>query len=356
MNTMPETPGVSVYLSTFDQQRPLLEPLRGTGANAFLSLHMREELTRDYAVRAEGVCRWLAEGGFRITADISAETMDSFGEPDPLRLAKRLGLWCLRVDCGLSDSQIARLAQRMPVAVNASTITPQSARALAKAGPEVIAMHNFYPRPETGLDDAFFRQQTQMLHDLGMRVTAFIPGDALLRGPLMKGLPTLERHRGIPPSACLADLTAHFDVDGVFIGDPIVSEGECSRIRRICAEDVVELPADLDEPYRSLYGQVFTCREDSPQDLIRFKESRAYAREGAFIEPSRCLARTRGAVTIDNAGYARYSGEIQIVRTDRPADPRINVIGQIAPSYLLAADAVRRGGKFVLSPRKAPAA
>lgn len=347
---MPDRPGISVYLSTFHEQEPFLEPLRGSGARAFLSLHMGEEFSPDYPRRAAEVCRWLSAAGFQTIADVSAKTIERFGEPDLVRLAGRLGLWGLRVDYGLTDEEIAALAREIPVAVNASTVTPRRAGLLARAGAEVTAVHNFYPRPETGLDDDFFRERTRALRQAGLRVAAFIPGDALLRGPVFAGLPTLERHRGLPPSVCFADLCANFEVDDVFVGDPGLSPQEAARIGRLCREGVLELPASLEGEWRELYGRVFTCREDSPRRLIRAMESREYSCFGGHVEPIPAASRDRGCVTVDNSLYGRYSGEVQLIREPLPADPRVNVVGRVEERYLPALDAVGRGGRFVLTP------
>lgn len=297
---MLDLPGISVYLSTFQQQKPLLTRLRGSGVKVFLSLHISGEFSSDYRVQTEEVCRWLSQAGFETIADVSPKTIAQFGEPDLVRLAKRLRLWGLRVDYGLTDGEIMALAWE--------------------------------------------------LRETGLSVAAFIPGDELLRGPLHEGLPTLERHRGRPPSVSFADITGRFEVDEVLVADPGISEAELARIRRYCDEGVLELPAALAEEYRSLYGRVFTCRADSPRRLIRFWESREYSCAGAYIAPQNCVGRRRGSVTIDNGDYGRYSGEIQLTRTDLPADPRVNVIGKIAPAHLPAADAIGGGGQFVLTP------
>ena len=59
-----------------------------------------------------------------------------------------------------------------------------------------------------------------------------------------------------------------------------------------------------------------------------------------------CAARPRGTITMDNLRYGRYSGEIQLMRQDLPADERVNVIGRVDPRYLLLVDCIRRGSRF----------
>lgn len=117
------------------------------------------------------------------------------------------------MDYGFTENEIAALARQMPVVLNATTTAAESARRIAAAGNLVMAMHNFYPRPETGLDDDFLLKSTRSLQAAGLKVLAFIPGDNKLRGPLYEGLPTLERHRRLPPSACFVDLTLHFGLE-----------------------------------------------------------------------------------------------------------------------------------------------
>lgn len=346
---MPEL-GRSVYLTSFESQRPALERDAGSASPVFLSLHMGEEFSPDYRARAEACCRWLTERGYRVMGDVSVKTMEQFGQRDLGALAQRLGLWALRIDYGLSEEETALLAKRVPIVLNASTTAPQAAQRITREAAGVMAMHNFYPRPETGLDDDFFRETTQALRQAGLPVLAFIPGDAELRGPLHLGLPTLERHRGLPPSACFADLAVNFGVETIFVGDPGLSDRELSRIRRFCREGVLEIPARLEAAHSHLYGKVFTRRTDSPAELIRFTESRTYSCFGAAVEPCNCGARPRGTVTLDNSRYGRYSGELQLVLGDLNADERVNVIGHVEGPYLLLARCVRRGGRFCLTP------
>ena len=226
---MPKTLGFSLYLSTFDQQWPTLKVWAGTEAPIFLSLHISEEFDSTYCQRARAICHSLAAFGFRTIADVSVKTLQQFGCDNLPELAKELKLWGLRIDYGFSAEEIGEMARTMPIVLNASTTDPEDARRIAENGREVFALHNFYPRPETGLDEEYLMETTQKLRAAGLSVQCFIPGDTLLRGPLHEGLPTLEAHRHVLPSAAFVDLALRFSMDEIFLADPGLSEKEQQR-------------------------------------------------------------------------------------------------------------------------------
>ena len=340
--------GFSLYLSSSPAQCPALGGRAGTGAPIFLSLHISEEFDGTFCQRAEDLCRDLTARGFRVIADVSTKTVKQFGCADLTALAERLGLWALRIDYGFGREEIGAMANKMPIVLNASTTTLEDAKAIAGEGRQVFAMHNFYPRPETGLDGELLAATTRALQEAGLKVLAFIPGDTLRRGPLHEGLPTLEAHRHILPSAAFADMMIRFGMDGVFLGDPGLSEKEAQRIFRFCEEDILSIPARLLPEHASLYNKVFTCRVDSPKWLVRFQESREYSCPGEAVAPANCVERTRGCITIDNEHYGRYSGELQMIRSDLKADSRVNVIGQVRENALVLMDCIRGGQKFML--------
>ena len=174
----------------------------------------------------------------------------------------------------------------------------------------------------------------------------FIPGDALLRGPLYAGLPTLEAHRTAAPSAAFADLALNYGLDGIFAGDPEVSAREQEYIRHFCTTGELCLPVALRPGYETLYDRTFTCRPDSPKGLVRYQESRLYSCFGSTVQPDNCVERRRRCVTMDNIGYGRYSGEIQLVRAALPADEKVNVIGEVPAEYDLLLDCIQRGKTF----------
>ena len=345
---MSKTMGFSLYLSTFEDQRPSLQAWAGTGAPIFLSLHISEEFDATYCQRAREICHLLAVFGFRTIADVSVKTLQQFGCESLTELAKDLKLWGLRIDYGFGAAQIGEMATQMPIVLNASTTSVADARRIAAKGREVFALHNFYPRPETGLDEEYLMETTQKLRDAGLSVQAFIPGDTLLRGPLHEGLPTLEAHRHVLPSAAFVDMALRFGMDDIFLADPGLSQKEQERIAHFCKTGVICVPAKLEESWEHLYGKVFTCRIDSPRWLIRFQESRTYSCQGDIVEPSNCIARRRGSITVDNKNYGRYSGELMLMREDLKADERVNVIGSVPENAQLLLDRIERGAKFML--------
>ena len=340
--------GYSLYLSTFAAQCSALRGQADIGAPVFLSLHMGEEFDDTFCLRAREACHTLAEMGYRIIADVSTKTAEQFRCADLTELADRLRLWALRIDYGFTREEMEAMAEKMPILLNASTISPADARAIAAKGSCVMAMHNFYPRPETGLDEEYLRETTRQLQEAGLKVLAFIPGDLCKRGPVFEGLPTLEAHRRVLPSAAFVDLVKTYGIDEVFLGDPGLSQQERQRIEQFCREGILPIPCRIQENWHHLYDRVFTCRMDSPKGLVRFRESRVYSCQGQETELFHCVRRKAGALTMDNIRYGRYSGELMLVRSDLQADDRVNVIGYVPENALLLLNHIDRGSKFTL--------
>ena len=79
-------------------------------------------------------------------------------------------LWALRIDYGFDRQEMISLTEKMPIVLNASTVTAGDAAEIAAKGREVFAMHNFYPRPETGLDEEYLMETTKRLQAAGLKV------------------------------------------------------------------------------------------------------------------------------------------------------------------------------------------
>ncbi len=347
---MCKSPGFSVFVSQFGGVKDSLKRLYRPGGQIFTSLHVSEEFAPDYPEKARAMCAYLTDIGYSIIADVSKKTLGVFGETDIAEFARRMGIATLRLDYGFSDEETAEIAKKIPVCLNASTMTPESVAKIAEGAVAVYGMHNYYPRPETGLDEEQFDRVNQNLSELGVEVLCFIPGDAALRGPLFQGLPTLEKYRGKSAYASFVDMNLVHRVSSVFVGDGLMSEESSRKIDRFLETGVVELSVEFSPEYRYLDGQSFTVRVDSPRWTLRLQESREYSTPGRPIEPANAIERVPGSVTIDNRLYLRYSGEIQIVRERFPADPKVNVIGNISDGDLFLLDRCANGGRVRFAP------
>lgn len=340
--------GFSVYCASFGRDRERLASLWRSGARIFTSLHISEENGASYVRTAMEMCSFLHETGYEIIADVSKRTLEMFGETDIVRLAKRLHIDVLRFDYGFSVQEMARIGEQMPVCINASVFNEDDVALIVRNSSKVYALHNFYPRPETGLDERFFAANNARLREHGVTPWAFIPGDRDLRAPLHEGLPTLEVHRHVSPWACFNDMVRSYGIEQVFVGDGLVSDGEMRFFDDFRNDGIIDVPVVLDDAGLNLDGAVFTVRADSPHRVMRMQESREYSCCGNEIAPTSCTERVRGSVTIDNIGYKRYSGEIQIVRDTLPADKRVNVIGRVPEKYLLLLDSIPNNARIRL--------
>ncbi|MFO8069226.1 MAG: MupG family TIM beta-alpha barrel fold protein [Alkalibacterium sp.] len=334
--------GFAVYVSAFKRQRPFLEKFKNQNTPIFTSLHLNEEVTESYIKDVEDMCEWLHENDFWVMADVSPLTLERFEEDSLATLAHRLHLDNLRLDFGFDLTELKKEKYDLSFTYNASTLLNQDIEESKD-----YYMHNFYPRPETGLDEAFFTALNKQIKEKSGKTLAFISGDEEKRGPLFEGLPTLEAHRYVSPYAQCVDLIKRYKMDKVFLGDIKISDYELDLILKYLDDELIRLPVELPEELHYLYHERFTVRVDSPSTLIRVQESRQYAQAGKHVEPSNTLERLKGSVTMDNERYKRYSGEVQVTKADYPEDERVNVIGRISEPYHLLLKNLKNGEQFM---------
>lgn len=339
--------GLSLYLSSFQDQREMLERFKGSGNYVFTSFHIQEEFNsiKNYCFKAKEMCKWLKNAGFKIIGDVSIKTLEFFQYNSIIEFAKDMDLDVLRLDFGFSEEEILKIAKKYPISFNPSTEDEKIAKKILDTKTEVLALHNFYPRPETGLDSEYFKSINNKLMDLNIKTLAFIPGDEVKRTPLYEGLPTLEKHRNIPPYIGFLDLIINYNMDAVFVGDVKISKTQSNLIVDYLEEGVIQVPVTFLPDYEYLYNQVFTIRIDSPNSIMRLQESREYSCDGKKQTPYNTIERSMGSITMDNMGYKRYSGEIQILRKKLPKDNRVNVIGNIDTNYLDIMQCIKNGKK-----------
>ncbi|MFJ3383389.1 MULTISPECIES: MupG family TIM beta-alpha barrel fold protein [unclassified Curtobacterium] len=322
--------GASAYLA-----HPTLAPATfaaaaSAGATlAFTSLHIPEDSPAGARDTATSIVSAAAASGLSVVTDVSPNTARLLGD-SPWEFLRSIGVSRVRIDFGFSVASIRQIAAILPIALNASTLRAADLSPFADLDVELI--HNFYPREWTGLALASVSSSVSVARQFGWRVGAFIAGDAVRRGPLGEGLPTVEAHRVAPPLLQAVELV-DAGVDDVYVGDPALTEHSWSRLGSFVRDDVVVLDgvaapgvhpsviAALAVPERD--------RPDAAEAMIRLEHSRERF-AGLPLPEVGGQPRPAGAVTVQLASAGRYCGEVAIVLRELPADDRVAVLGALA--------------------------
>lgn len=332
--------GQSIYptLEIADAKRHLEAAIRVGCRHLFTSLHLPEASVHDW----HDVRRLLEEAarqGMHVAADVSRASLAQFGAaPDDLSPFRRLGLNTLRLDYGFSAAEMRRMLDNREFSfqINASTANEETLQELQRNGVDLTrltAVHNFYPRPETGISLSFYREKNRLFKAYGLRTGAFVPSLKEPRAPIFAGLPTVEAHRRLSTRVAVAELVAEGLTDIVYFGDPAPDEDDWRAAERIAAGTIplrVDWFEPLPEELKPLLAEVHTNPPDAAEQVIRSRLGRIFAVKNDILpSPRHTVERPAGSVTIDNVLYKRYAGELQITVADLPADERVNVLGRV---------------------------
>ena len=340
--------GISLYPGLgmpLDDMLQRLDEAAGLGVDRlFLSFHIPETDPAAFDRQVAPLLSRARELGLATVGDLVP------GKPVPADLTS------LRLDDGFAPEAVAALQRDYPdrtLVLNASAVTEDQLEALQKAGVDfakVEALHNFYPHPHTGISVPYFLKQNALLRRVGIPVGAFVASQAGKRGPLHEGLPTLEqdRHRSVSIGARqLAALGA----GTLFIGDDGPSREELQALCRL-EEGVLELTLEVFQwrPYHDILAtHVYETRPEEAEEVIRTANSRALWKDVNIPEIPfrRCHP---GDVTLDNDRYGRYAGELEICKTELPADKRVDVLGRIPAEEQFLLQYLTGGKKFRFRP------
>lgn len=325
--------GFSIYVSNplgAATHEYLVHMAQAGFTGVFTSLHIPEDDPRLLRSRLTLLAGWCKDNNLELVADVSDTGLNRMGwslnEPTAIL---ETGITGLRIDDGIDLSEVASLSHAMPVALNASTISQHDIDTLRKSHADfdhLEAWHNYYPRPETGLDRDWYQAKNEWFHSLGLKTMGFVPGNGKLRAPLFEHLPTLEIHREWNPLAAALDLE-RTQTDRIYIADNTITDEVLHAFTQYFESGTIGLR--LGAVPSELTAMVWHNRPDVARDVVRLMESRRLqllpvAPNGAEANP-----RPTGTLTLDNADYGRYAGELQITRRDLPPDSRVQVLGRV---------------------------
>lgn len=324
--------GISVYFQDLNEDY-LRYVAKCQAKYIMTSLQIPEE---DYSHLDEQLPHFfdlLQELDMELIPDVSEETFRKLNlEVGNFKALKEKGFQKVRLDYGFDDIETLKaILEDFDVVLNASIVDEKKLIELQEAQVDmskISAMHNFYPRKDTGLKEEEFLKKNELLHRYGVKIQAFVCGDDLKRFPLYEGLPTLEKHRQVHPLVATIDLMKNYHVDDVFVGDSRALKSTILAMSAYINQKTLLLPTYLSESYQHYYDQTFHCRKELSPDIVRITTPRV-----KDIAPYHNQYRYKGSICIDNELMGRYCGEMQLMKKDMPMDARCNVIGMIYPEY-----------------------
>ncbi len=258
--------------------------------------------------------------------------MDGFNDQE--ELAYGLDVDYLHFDHSWPVEEVKEAALRIPQVVSVSSLSLADRFWYRNNCPNVLFIHDYYRRKDTGLDQKVFDDLSEGIRKEDLVV--FVPGTPLEQRNGTE-LSTLEIHRHQTPYAASIDLINQ-GVGGIIYTTTEIGAMEMNMINRAC-DGVYGIPASLNCP--ELYHQSFTIRSDSPQHLKRLKERP----QGLCmpIEADIPVARKPGFITMDNENYPDSQVSVMICNGDYQADASVNVIGHVCDYYLPVLDLLQNG-------------
>lgn len=273
----------------------------------------------------------------KLSLDISKPTFEKLRLPE--------NLYALRLDYGFSENDIIDLSNKAPymIELNASVYKKERILSLIEKGlnaKNIRVSFNYYPKIHTGHTIEFVNDMTKFFHSLGMTVGAFLPSHIGFRPPMYEGLPTVESHRKMNLSLAIEELKVS-DVDEIMFGDAYASCEELELLHKQQKEEIIFEVQLLNKDDINALSKSYVIRPDLNDELLRLSNSRS----NEVIEPFNTVERKKYDLTIDNNGFLRYKGEINIVLKDLEKDERVNVIGHLNTTDFIISK-VKEGRKF----------
>ncbi|WP_163652551.1 DUF871 domain-containing protein [Listeria sp. PSOL-1] len=309
-----------------------------------ISANDQEEFTK-----LKIICKRAKELGYEIIADVDPTVFASLNITyQELGYFKKIGLSGLRLDLGFSGAEEAAMSfdeHDLKIELNISNGTKYVENILSYQAnvQNIIGCHNFYPRKYTGLSREHLLRTSRQFKKKNLRTAAFVSSNYGKYGPWFVvdgGLPTLEEHRGKDIAIQAKDLFNTGLIDDILVGNMFASEEELkalSQLNRNELELCVEFLSDTTAIEKEVVltqkhfnrGDVSEYMLRSTMTRVNYKDHHFTAHDTKQIE---C-----GDVTIDNNGYERYKGELQVALKAMENSGNTNIVARVIPKerYLL---------------------
>lgn len=289
--------------------------------------------------------------GFQVAVDTNEDVFARLGAtPYDLAPFAEMGVDIIRLDGHFGDHgdiMITRNRQGIAIEFNASSNLALDLLIERGADPRnMVACHNFYPEPYSGLSEETFQRYSRKYKDLGLHLAAFVssrqPG-TFGPWPVSAGLPTCEDDRRRPIDLQMRHLIASGLVDDVIVGNSFASEEELAAMAAVDTSRVtmrLDLADDVsDVELKVIFGETHATRGDASAYMLRSSLHRGRYRDASI--PARAHegpAFHRGDVLVVNDDMAHYRGELEVALRDMDDDGTRNLVGRIPGDELFLLD------------------
>ena len=349
--------GISVYPehSTPERDRAYIELAAKYGFSRIFTCLLSVEKGADETIEEFGsFISFAHDHGFVVAVDTNEAVFERLGAtPFDISPFAKMGVDIIRLDSHFGDRgdmMLTRNPYGIAIEFNASHSHPLAN--LIERGADarnMVACHNFYPEPYTGLSEEYLVRYSAIYKGLGMPLAAFVSSqqpDTFGPWPVFAGLPTCEDDRHRPIDLQVRHLLAGGQVDDFIVGNCFASEEELAAMAAVDLTRVrmrIDLEEGISEAEREIVFEFeHAARHDPSPYMIRSSWSRSSFRERS-IAPRVLDAPTfkRGDVLVVNDNMVHYRGEIQVALKDIPNDGVRNLVGRVPSEELFLLDYIK---------------
>ena len=188
------------------------------------------------------------------------------------------------------------------------------------------------------MDEKWFKEKNQWLHNCNLETAAFISGDGVKRGPFVAGETTLESQRGVYPLAAALNLK-DLACNNVIVGDRLTSE-TIKSFARYTKDHAITL--HVDEKNTFLNENQWHNYLYLAQDIVRLRSEGELPEFEAQDLP---LDRPVGTISINSNGL--NSNEIHIAKRNLPVNKDGRVLGRVCDEECSLLPHIEPGQKVI---------
>lgn len=357
--------GISIYAdkTSVEDMKNYIEIAAEAGFSRIFSCLLSVEKPKE-EIKAEflEINQYAKARGFEIIVDVSPRVFNQLDiSYNDLSFFKDIGADGLRLDGGFGGQEEAMMTfneygLKLEMNMSVDTAYIDTVMDYQPNQYKLMACHNFYPHPYSGLSEEHFQRTTARFKKHGLRTAAFIASqneEAYGPWPVDYGMVTLESHRDLPVHVQLKDYVARNIIDDIIISNFMPSAEEMEEIKKVNLEKL-NLKVQLIDGLPELFTKIVTDephfnRGDVNANLIRSTMSRVKYKGQGFPVINAPDIIKRGDIIIESDDYGHYAGELNIAKQDMKNTGKSNVVGRIVDEEVFLLDEIKPWQKFEFS-------